>query len=310
MRIWLGHTDAKLFQNGCALTIGNFDGVHLGHQHILSRLQNEADARGLPAVAMVFEPQPKEYFARQRQLALPPRLSPMRDKLRLIREHQPHLYGVNVRRFNREFAAIDAQRFIDEVLIGQLNVKYLLVGDDFCFGAKRQGTFDLLQAQNAFVTENTSSVMVENTRASSTAVREALLKGRLDLAERLLGHPYQLTGKVKHGAKLGRTLGCPTANIHLPALSFPLSGVYVVEVTGSFGKRRGVASFGLNPTVTDSVNQKCEVHLFDWHESLYGQRLRVAFLHKLRDEAKFDSLEALQQKIHMDMSQAKAWTKA
>lgn len=308
MQIWLGQTDVSHFPDGCALTIGNFDGVHLGHQHILARLQQEADARGLPAVAMVFEPQPKEYFARVFGQTLPPRLSPLRDKLRLLSAcGGVQLKGVNVRRFNRAFASIAAQSFIDGVLIGQLNTKYLLIGDDFCFGAKRQGNFELLQQQTAFVTANTPSVMVENTRASSTVVREALLKGDLALAERILGHPYQLSGRVKHGAKLGRTLGCPTANIQLPALLFPLSGVYVVEVTGGFGKRRGVASFGLNPTVTDSRNQKCEVHLFDWNQSLYGQRLQVAFLHKLRDEWKFDSLDALKQQIHTDMSQARAW---
>ena len=310
MQIWLGQTDASHFLNGCALTIGNFDGVHLGHQHVLARLQQEADARGLPAVVMVFEPQPKEYFSRLLGKEMPQRLSPLRDKMRLISKIHPHIKGVNVRRFNSEFAAIAAQSFIDEVLIRQLNVKYLLIGDDFCFGSKRQGNFALLKQQQAFVTENTSSIMVENTRASSTVIREALSRGDLDLAERLLGHPYVLSGHVKHGAKLGRTLGCPTANVHLPPLLFPLNGVYVVEVMGSFGKRRGVASFGLNPTVTDSRNQKCEVHLFDWNESLYGQRIQVAFKHKLRDEWKFDSLDALQHQIHLDMSQARAWGEA
>lgn len=310
MQIWLGQTDAQTFERGCALTIGNFDGVHLGHQYILARLQQEAAARNLPAMVMVFEPQPKEYFARLMKKDLPPRLSPLRDKLRLLSAHHPQLFGVNVRRFNSAFASMPAQDFIDEVLIRQLNVKYLLVGDDFCFGAKRQGTFELLKQQTAFVTENTSSVMVENTRASSTEIRQALLKGNLSLAESLLGHPYQLSGRVMHGAKLGRTLGCPTANIHLPALSFPLSGVYVVEVSGSFGKKRGVASFGLNPTVSDTRTQKCEVHVFDLNQSLYGQRLHVTFLHKLRDEWKFDSLEALQAQIHQDMSQARAWVKA
>ena len=307
MQIWLGKTNANLFPKGCALTIGNFDGVHLGHQHILARLQQTADSLGLPAVVMVFEPQPKEYFARKFGKDVPPRLSPLRDKLRLLSQNQLHLYGVNVRRFNHAFASMPAQSFIDEVLIKELNVKYLLVGDDFCFGAKRQGNFELLRQQAGFVTENTSSVMVENMRASSTMVREALLKGELEHAQALLGHPYVLSGRVKHGAKLGRTLGCPTANIQLPPLLFPLSGVYVVEVTGAFGKRFGVASFGLNPTVTDSRNQKCEVHLFDWNASLYGQRLHVAFLHKLRDEQKFDGLPALKAQIHADMSQARAW---
>ena len=309
MDIWFGLSRKPDLPQGAAVTIGNFDGVHLGHRHILQRLRQEADSRGLPALAIVFEPQPPEFFAKKAGKTQPYRLSPLRDKLNLLRA-TGCLDGVLVLRFNQKFADMGAQAFIDHLLRGYLNTRYLLVGDDFRFGAGRAGDFSLLQQQQDMVTESTPSVMVANERASSTAVRKALNEGRIDYATGLLGHPYALSGHVKHGAKLGRTLGCPTANVHLPPLLFPLSGVYVVEVMGSFGKRRGVASFGLNPTVTDSRNQKCEVHLFDWHESLYGQRIQVAFKHKLRDEWKFDSLEALQHQIHVDMSQARAWGEA
>ncbi len=292
--------------HGSAVTIGNFDGVHLGHRHILERLQAEAHARGLPAVAVVFEPQPQEFFCRQKNLPPPFRLSPLRDKLRLLRE-TGCVDAVWVLRFRQELSALSAEHFIHDLLRTQLNTRYLLIGDDFRFGAGRRGDFELLRNCPEMVTERTPSVMVENIRASSTAVRQALHQGRLDDAAALLGHAYSLSGRVMHGAKLGRTLGSPTANLHLPAHHYPLSGVFVVGVHGSFGYRRGVASFGLNPTVSHTPQQKLEVHLFDFNAPLYGSRLRVDFVHKLRDECKFDSLEALQQQIWEDMDAARNW---
>ncbi len=306
MQIWLGQAHRPFFEKGCALTIGNFDGVHQGHKHILKRLQQEAKARNLPAVAMVFEPQPKEFFADKIGFDKPPRLSPLRDKLRLL-EATSCLDAVWVQRFNQSFANIDANHFIQETLINTLQTQYLLIGDDFRFGAKRQGDFDLLSAQTAFETEKTPSFLVENIRASSTVIREALNDGNIEAANKLLGHDYILSGKVKHGKKLGRTIGCPTANIALPDYDYPLSGVFVVEVWGEFGRRRGVASFGVNPTVSTNKRQKLEVHLFDWNESLYGQRLNVHFVHKLRDEAKFDSIDALMKQIHLDMDAARLY---
>jgi len=160
------------------------------------------------------------------------------------------------------------------------------------------------------VVERTPSVMVENIRASSTAIRQALSDGRLDYAKKLLGHDYMLSGHVKHGAKLGRTIGCPTANVQLAQYHYALSGVFVVEAEGAFGKKRGVASFGFNPTVSASRRQKLEVHVFDFEGDLYGQRLNVRFLHKLRDEEKFDSIEALQAQIWADMDAARHWVAA
>ncbi|MDO5356488.1 MAG: bifunctional riboflavin kinase/FAD synthetase [Conchiformibius sp.] len=307
MEIWFGQQPPPLA--GSAVTIGNFDGVHQGHRHILQRLADEARARALTAVAVVFEPQPAEFFARTAGQAAPLRLTPLRGKLALLRE-SGCLDAVWVRRFNAGFAARHAEDFIDGVLRHGLNTRYLLVGDDFRFGRGRGGGFELLAAQSDFVTERTPSILVAGGRASSTAVRQALQHGRLDTAVQILGHAYTLTGRVKHGAKLGRTLGCPTANVHLPAHRYALCGVFVVKVRGAFGERGGVASFGLNPTVSDTPEPKLEVHLFDFSGRLYGQRVEVEFVHKLRDEVKFDGLAALQAQIQNDMDAARNWLQA
>lgn len=309
MKTWFGRGIRPDFPHGSAVTIGNFDGVHLGHRHILQRLKQEAADRGLPVVVVVFEPQPQEFFARKSGCELPYRISPLRSKLQLLHE-TGCIDAVWVLRFNQAFAGMGAQTFIDELLRGTLNTKYLLIGDDFRFGAGREGSFEMLQNQPGMVTERTPSVLVENIRASSTAVRKALSDGRLEHACRLLGHGYALSGRVKHGTKLGRTIGCPTANMQLPQHHYPLSGVFVVEAEGSFGKRRGVASFGFNPSVSKSRRQKLEVHLFDFHGDLYGQRLSVRFLHKLRDEQKFDSIGDLQRQIWADMDAARNWREA
>lgn len=309
MQVWLGSGQKPQWPQGTAITIGNFDGVHSGHRHILQCLRTQANARGLPAVAVVFEPQPPEFFARKQSRELPYRLSPLRDKLVLLAA-SGCLDAVWVLRFNPHFAAMSAPDFIRRVLRGDLNTRYLLVGDDFRFGAQRHGDFALLHAQSDFVTERTPSVLVADVRASSTNVRQALAAGKLAYAQRLLGHEYTLSGHVKHGAKLGRTLGSPTANIHLPPHHYAMNGVFVVDVTGDFGRKRGVASFGFNPTVSDTRTQKLEVHVFDWVGNLYGQRLSVHFLHKLRDELKFASLEALKAQIEADMAAARIWQAA
>ncbi|MBH5328417.1 bifunctional riboflavin kinase/FAD synthetase [Eikenella sp. S3360] len=306
MNIRFGNTAFLPHPHGSAVTIGNFDGVHLGHRHILERLRREADARGLAAVAIVFEPQPQEFFSRQRGAKQPFRLTPLREKLRLLRD-TGCLDAVWALRFNAELSAMPAPDFIQKLLLGQLNTRYLLIGDDFRFGAGRQGDFELLRRCPEMDTESTPSVMVQDVRASSTLVRQALSEGRLAYAESLLGHRYSLIGRVKHGAKLGRTIGSPTANIHLPPHRYPLGGVFAVAAHGAFGSRPGVASFGLNPTVSDLPTQKLEVHLFDFTGNLYGQRLRVDFLHKLRDEQKFSGLPELQAQIAADMAEARGW---
>ena len=306
MQVWLGSGQKPHWPQGAAVTIGNFDGVHQGHRHILQCLRAQADARGLAAVAVVFEPQPQEFFARKAQRPLPYRLSPLRDKLALLAD-TGCVDAVWVLRFNSALADMNAADFIRQVLLADLNTRYLLVGDDFRFGAQRGGDFALLQQQAEFITERTPSVLVADERASSTAVRRALAAGDLAYAQQLLGHEYTLSGHVKHGAKLGRTLNSPTANIHLPPHHYALSGVFVVDVCGDFGRRRGAASFGFNPTVSHTRTQKLEVHILDWTGDLYGQRLSVHFLHKLRDELKFDSLDALKQQIWADMDAARIW---
>ncbi len=292
--------------SGSAVTIGNFDGVHLGHLHILQRLSSEARQRGLLRCAVVFEPQPNEFFAKEYGKEPPFRLTPLRSKLSLL-EQSGCLDAVWVLRFNHPFAALSAEQFIRTVLQEKLNTRYLLVGDDFRFGQNRSGNFELLQSQTAFAAERTPSILVSGSRASSTSVRLALNEGRIEDAAAILGHPYTLSGHVKHGRKLGRKLGVPTANIHLPQHRYAVKGIYAVSVSGSFGHSYGVASFGGNPTVSDGKKNHLEVHLFNHSERLYGQRLHVSFLHKLRDEEKFAGLTELQQQIERDIAAAQEW---
>ncbi|MDO4997279.1 MAG: bifunctional riboflavin kinase/FAD synthetase [Neisseria sp.] len=306
MNIWFGEQGLRQMAQQSAVTIGNFDGVHRGHLHILQRLQNEARARGLRSVVVVFEPQANEFFAKMRDLPAVSRLTPLRDKLRLLRD-SGCVDDVLVLRFNAQFAAIEVNDFIEHFLRQGLQTRYLLVGDDFRFGRGRVGDFDLLAAQNDFVTERTPSVLVAGTRASSTAVRQSLQAGKIEQAQHILGHEYVLNGRVKHGKKLGRTINCPTANIHLAQHNYALNGVFVVDVSGDFGRKRGVASLGVNPTVADGTKQKLEVHIFDFHQEIYGQRLSVHFLHKLRDEEKFADLDSMMKQIYLDMDAARAW---
>ncbi|AUH49962.1 bifunctional riboflavin kinase/FAD synthetase [Chromobacterium sp. ATCC 53434] len=302
MQVFLG--DPRRFGlPGCALTIGNFDGVHQGHRRMLERLRQQAQARGLPTALLTFEPHPREFFNRAQP---PARLSTLRDKFALLRELGLVDY-VFVYRFNRSFSNMPAGEFVDKVLVEELQTRYLLIGDDFQFGAKRQGNFALLAACPDFVTEAMPSVLVQGERASSTLVREKLAAGELDAANALLGGAYRISGKVMHGRKLGRTIGFPTANIHLPHLRPALQGVFVVEVDAPGGRLGGVASLGLNPTVSDTPDYKLEVHLFDFAGDLYGQRLTVRFLKKLRDEERYDDLATLVAQIERDAASAKTY---
>ena len=308
MNIWFGQQlPAPLPPS--AVTIGNFDGVHTGHRHILQRLAREAQVRQLHSVAIIFEPQPNEFFSRQANRPLPQRITPLRDKIQLLQQ-TGSVNSVWVQRFNPQFAAQTAEQFIQTILRAQLNTRYLLIGDDFRFGKGRGGDFSLLAAQRDFETERTPSILIAGERASSTAIRQALQLGDVAAANQMLGHPYTLSGHVKHGKKLGRTIGCPTANVHLPLHRYSLSGVFVVRAKGSFGECAGVASFGTNPTVSHTPEAKLEVHLFDFSGCLYGERIQVTFLHKLRDEAKFDSIAALQTQIAQDIETARAWHQA
>lgn len=308
MQIWFGRKLPES-SSACALTIGNFDGVHLGHRHILQRLNQEARQRGLKSTVLVFEPQPQEFFARQGGRPAPPRLTPLREKLALLAA-TGLVEQVWVLRFDAAFARLSAEDFIRDMLLTRLNTRYLLVGDDFRFGQNRSGDFELLARQDGFITERTPTVTAEGGRISSTRIRGHLSQGCLNEAQALLGHAYTLGGRVKHGAKLGRELGCPTANIHLPPHHYALSGVFAVQAGDGDTWFNGVASFGTNPTVSDTPDAKLEVHIFDFNRELYGRRLSVRFLHKLRDEAKFADETALRYQIEADIKAAKRWLAA
>jgi riboflavin kinase / FMN adenylyltransferase len=279
----------------CALTIGNFDGVHRGHRALLDRVVTKARELGVTSCVLTFEPHPREFFAPG---AAPARLTRLRDKLELIAA--AGIERVHVMRFNARFAATTATRFIDEILKRGLETRWLLVGRDFRFGAQRTGDFAALEGKGIML-ESMPDVSLDGARVSSSAVRAALADGDFDHAARLLGRPYWISGKVVHGAHLGRDLGFPTANINLRQRS-PLHGIYVVDVENH---GPGVASVGHRPTVNPVPRPLLEVHLLDWDGDLYGRRLNVRFLRKLRDEAKFDGLPALRAAIAEDAAQAR-----
>src|SRR6185503_2011930 len=286
---------------GCALTIGNFDGVHRGHRALVDRVSAKARELHLTSCVLTFEPHPREFFA---GAAAPARLTRLRDKLELM--DAAGLERAHVARFDARFAALSAERFVEEVLVRGLATRWLLVGRDFRYGAGRTGDYAALQAAGArhgFEVESMPDVLFEGVRVSSSAVRAALKAGELAAAERLLGHPYTISGRVVHGPKLGRKLGFPTANIVLRRPP-PLSGIFVTEVEGL---GRGVASLGKRPTVNPVPLPLLEVHLLDWDGDLYGKHLRVRFLKKLRDEQKYEGLEALKEAIARDTREAREY---
>jgi riboflavin kinase/FMN adenylyltransferase len=284
-----------------ALTIGNFDGVHLGHQAMLSRLRDAACARQLPPCAMTFEPHPREFFAPDQA---PARLTTLREKLELLAAQG--LERAHVLRFDYKLAQVPADEFIERVLVQGLGVRYLLVGDDFRFGARRSGDFARLQSRAAelgYEVDAMTSVMIDGERASSTAVRKALETGDMSRAARLLGRPYSISGTVVHGDALGRELGYPTANVRITHNRPPLMGIFAVELHGiGDAPARGVASLGVRPTVKQQGAPVLEVFLLDFDGDLYGRRVRVDFLHKFRDEQKFADLAALKARIADDVT--------
>jgi riboflavin kinase/FMN adenylyltransferase len=290
---------------GCVLTIGNFDGVHRGHQALLSRLCEEGRQRNLPVVVMIFEPQPLELFAADKA---PVRLTRLRDKVRYLSE--AGVDAVLCVRFDRRFAAQTADSFVADLLVDKLDVKFLAVGDDFRFGAGRQGDFLLLQTAGVnygFDVISTQTFCDGGIRISSTAVRQALAEDDLPLAASLLGHPYTISGRVVHGDALGRTLGFPTANLPLRRYLSPVKGVYAVEVYGLGDKPLpGVANIGTRPTVA-GLRQQLEVHLLDVAMDLYGRHIEVAIAKKIRDEQRFASLDALKEQIAKDVVSARTF---
>ncbi len=292
-----------------AVTIGNFDGIHLGHQAMLARLTARAASVGaLPAV-LTFEPHPREIFTPD---SAPTRLTSLREKLEILRALG--VAHVHVCRFSKPFAALSAEEFVQRILVQGLKARYVLVGDDFRFGAKRAGDFAMLHRlgqANGFEAEALHTVEAAGQRASSTAVREALAAGDMAMAAQLLGRPYSISGRVVGGDRLGRQIGYPTANIQLKHNKPPVKGIFAVRVQGLRGDQNspdwpGVASLGTRPTVHTNGRPTLEVHLFNFDRNIYRQHLRVEFLHKLRDEAKFPDLATLIAQIDLDAQQARA----
>ena len=285
-----------------ALSIGNFDGVHSGHQAILNALRDRAAARGFSPGVMTFEPHPREFFA---PMKAPTRLTSLREKLELFAA--TGMERVYLCRFNRKFADLGAQEFM-RLMLRQMNARLILVGDDFRFGAGRAGGLDDLRDQG-FEVETLTDVLVDDVRVSSTAIRAALAAGELGRAERLLGRPYSISGHVAHGDKLGRELGYPTANIYMRHERPPLFGIYAVKLSGLGGDLPGVASLGVRPTTKADGKPLLEVHLFDFNRDIYGSHVRVHFLKKLRDEAKFPDLASLKRQIALDEQAARDFFK-
>jgi riboflavin kinase / FMN adenylyltransferase len=287
-----------------ALAIGNFDGIHLGHQALLERLIETARARGLKSAVMTFEPHPREFFT---PTHAPARLTSLREKLELFAEA-----GVEyayVCPFNKRFAAVTAEDFMQRIVREAMKAQAILVGEDFRFGAGRGGSaMDFAEA--GFELINLPHVVFDGKRISSTAVREALANGDLAHAAKLLGRTYSISGKVVHGDKIGRQLGYPTANIHMLHDRPPLFGVYAVKLEGLADTHLpGVASLGVRPTIRANDRPKLEVHLFDFDQDIYGRHVRVHFMHKIRDEMKFADLETLKRWIHADELAARDYFK-
>lgn len=304
MRVYRGipaHADSPL-----ALTIGNFDGVHLGHRAMLARLKEAGVRRSLLPAVMTFDPQPQEFFAPDQA---PPRLTSLREKLQLLREQGTE--RVYLQRFDYRLAQMPAEEFVERVLVRGLRVKWLLVGDDFRFGARRAGDFAMLSAMGpscGFDVEAMHSVAVSGERVSSTAIRNRLEAGDLAGARGLLGRDYTITGRVVRGDALGARLGYPTANVQLNRVRPPLSGIFVVEVEGLESRPLpGVASIGVRPTVKQSGAPTLEVHLFDFDRRIYGRRICVRFLQKLRDEERYPSIEELVKQIARDAAAARTF---
>ena len=285
-----------------AVTIGNFDGLHLGHQAMLARLQDVARARGLPSCVLSFEPHPREFFAPEQA---PARLSSLREKAEILRR-----FGIDrlhVFRFDRAFSALSAEAFIEQVLGRTLQARYVLVGDDFRYGARRTGDFALLKTAGetlGFDAEFLPTVEVAGERASSTAVRQALAAGDLAHAARLLGRAYSISGRVVHGDKLGRDIGFPTANIALAPGTALAHGIYAVRVHGDGSPYAGAAYLGTRPTFDDGA-PVLEVFLFDFHGDLYGREIEVEFIDFIRPDRRFDGAESLRTQMEQDCDRAR-----
>ena len=303
MRVYRGHS--RSVSAPVVLAIGNFDGVHLGHTALLGRLAQVAQELGLPPTILTFEPHPREFFAPD---SAPARLTTLREKLELLADQG--VAQAMVCPFNAAFAALSAEQFVEQVLCRGLQVRHLIIGDDFRFGRGRQGDYSLLEVAGqhlGFGVEAMESVVADGERVSSSGVRRALAGGQMAHAARLLGRPYAMDGQVSHGDKIGRQLGFATANIRVKHNPLPMTGVFAVEVAG-LGEQLlpGVANLGVRPTV-GGTRPLLEVHLFDFDRDIYGAHISVRFVQKLRDEQRFPNLDALKAQIAADAAAARAY---
>ena len=303
-RLLRGMAALARWQGGSVITIGNFDGVHLGHQTLLNCLLEKAQAYRLPSVVLLFEPQPMEYFLGS---AAPLRLQHFTEKFMDLQA-----LGIDTvccLHFNQRFSEISAEDFVKNILVDQLKVRYLSVGDDFRFGRQRRGDYQYLMQcseQFGFELESQTTVSLQGDRVSSTRVRDNLIAGRLDEVTTLLGHPYSVYGKVNYGQQKGRSIGFPTINLPMNRRRCLVSGVYAVALSWREQRLFGVANVGTRPTVAGS-GILLEVHIFDFDQQIYGERVKVEFLKKLREEQRFDSFEALKQQIQVDAAQAREY---
>jgi len=306
MQLIRGIKQLQTFPQGCVLTIGNFDGVHTGHNVVINKLAEKGKLLGLPVVVMVFEPQPLEFFLKDNA---PARLTRLREKIGHI-QIEP-VNTLLVANFNQQFADLDPEYFIKDILVKRLNVKYLVVGDDFHFGKSRRGNFSLLQEagkQFDFQVTDMASYLIKGHRVSSTQIRDALSNGDLATAKDMLGRDYSVCGKVIHGNKLGREIGFPTANIQMLRKNTAIEGVFAVTMTGlSDSAVYGVANVGTRPTVNGGTKVVLETHLFDFNKDIYGKQVEVHFKHKIRSEMCFESLDDLKRQIQLDTAQAKTY---
>lgn len=305
MKLIRGLHNLSTALDGCVATIGNFDGLHLGHQHVINQLKAVAEIHNLPTVVILFEPQPVEFFAPSQA---PRRLARFRDKIIQLGE-----IGIDYMvclQFNQQLANLSAAEFVQQILVERLNIRHLVIGDDFRFGKGRCGDFAFLRQAGekaGFEVENSHTLLIDNERVSSTRIRQCLADNDLVMARLLLGRPYTLSGRVAHGKKLGRDLGFPTINLKMGSRPIAAYGIFAVLVKGIDNRiLRGVASIGTRPTV-NGVGTWLEVYILNFSEQIYGRCVDVELLHKIRDEEKFDSLQALTARIEQDIDAAKAF---
>ncbi len=305
MELIRGLHNLKPRHRGCIATIGNFDGVHLGHQAVMGQLAEHAQALNLPTQIILFEPQPEEFF---RPASASPRLTRFREKWQALRRYS--VDRVLCIRFDSRFASMEPEVFVKHVLVQGLGVRYLVVGDDFRFGKNRRGDFAFLQqagAEYGYRVVNMHAVEIDGARVSSTRIRQALATGDLATAEKLLGRPYRMCGRVAHGNKLGRSIGMPTANIYVHRKVTPIQGIHVVEVFGlETEPLPGVANVGTRPTI-GGTRTLLEIHLLDFDGDIYGRHLNVNFLRKLRDEERFNSIDELKRRMFGDLEDARGF---